>query len=82
MCEKRRKKLMNFFNKKMRRYQESAQSKLDRFYMIRKTVADKRLRVKGRFVTNEQALKLLGLTQEELQASSELQRLFNDQASV
>ena len=50
--------------------------------MIRKTVADKRLRVKGRFVTNDQALKLLGLTHEELQASQELQQFFNDQASV
>ena len=50
--------------------------------MIRKKVADKRLRVKGRFVTNDQALKLLGLTNEELQGSQELQQFFNDQASV
>ena len=40
--------------------------------MIRKVVADKRLRVKGRFVTNEQALKMLGLSQEELKGSTEL----------
>ena len=70
--QKRHKKLTDYFAKKLRRYQESDQSKLDRFYMIRKVVADKRLRVKGRFVTNDQALKLLGLTQEELKGSQEL----------
>ena len=56
----------------MRRYQESEQAKLDRFYMVRKKVADKRLRVKGRFVTHAQAMKMLGLTYEELQSSVEL----------
>ena len=70
--------MLNYIAKKLRRYEESEQAKLDRFYMIRKKVADKRLRVKGRFVTNDQALKLLGLTQEELQASTELQQFFND----
>ena len=74
--------MLNYIAKKLRRYEESEQAKLDRFYMIRKKVADKRLRVKGRFVTNDQALKLLGLTHEELQASTELQQFFNDQASV
>ena len=69
---KRYKKLIDYFHKKLRRYQESEQSKIDRFYMIRKVVADKRLRVKGRFVTNEQALKMLGLSQEELKGSQEL----------
>ena len=70
--------MLNYIAKKLRRYEESEQAKLDRFYMIRKKVADKRLRVKGRFVTNDQALKLLGLTHEELQASTELQQFFND----
>jgi len=70
--------VVNYISKKLRRYQESEQAKLDRFYMIRKKVADKRLRVKGRFVTNDQALKLLGLTHEELQGSQELQSFFND----
>ena len=56
--------------------------KIDRFYEVRKKVADKRLRVKGRFVTNDQALKLLGITYEDLRESKELQQLFEDQASV
>ena len=46
--------------------------KIDRFYEVRKKVADKRLRVKGRFVTNDQALKLLGITYEDLRESKEL----------
>lgn len=45
--------MLNYIAKKLRRYEESEQAKLDRFYMIRKKVADKRLRVKGRFVTND-----------------------------
>lgn len=64
--------MLRYIEKKMRRYQESEQAKLDRFYMVRKKVADKRLRVKGRFVTHEQAMKMLGLTYEELQGSAEL----------
>jgi len=32
----------------------------------RKKVADKKLRIKGRFVTKEQAIKLLGMTAKEV----------------
>jgi len=35
-------------------------------YDCRKKVADKRLQIKGRFVTREQALNLLGTTAEDL----------------
>lgn len=74
--------MLKYISKKLRRYQESEQAKLDRFYMVRKKVADKRLRVKGRFVTHSQAIKMLGLTYEELSNSLELQRLCSDTYSM
>lgn len=64
--------MLRYIYKKLRRYQETEQMKIDRFYEVRKKVADKRLRVKGRFVTNDQALKLLGITYEDLRESKEL----------
>jgi hypothetical protein len=35
-------------------------------YKPRKLVAEKRLRIKGRFVTKEQAYRILGVSEEEL----------------
>ena len=80
--EKRRQKVLKYLQKKYCRWQESEQSKIDRFYEVRKRVADKRLRVKGRFVTHSQAMKMLGLTYEDLKNSVELQRLCSDPASM
>ena len=36
-------------------------------YVKRKKVADNKLRIKGRFVTKDQAIKLLGVTAKEVQ---------------
>ena len=80
--ERRRTKVLNYIMKKRRRYQETLEQRLARFYMVRKKVADKRLRVKGRFVTQQQAMEMLGLTSEDLRNSVELQRLYNDPTSM
>ena len=44
-------------------------------YLSRKRVAEKRLRVKGRFMTKEKALKMLGLTSNDLLAQEKIQEL-------
>ena len=41
-------------------------------------VATQRLRVKGRFMTKQQALKVLGLTQDELLENADIQRLLTE----
>lgn len=38
-------------------------------YKCRKQVAEKRLRIKGRFVTRQQAFEILGITYDELKSN-------------
>jgi hypothetical protein len=68
--EERRKKITKFLEKRKRRIWNKKIS-----YDCRKKVADKRLRIKGRFVTREQAYTVLGTTQEDLLKNKRLLEL-------
>lgn len=63
-------KVRNYYAKK------HVKSGIKKFsYKCRRQVADKRLRIKGRFVTKEQAFEILGLTQNELLDNAMIQNL-------
>jgi hypothetical protein len=73
--EQRRQKVLNYLDKKRRKADMKKFS-----YTCRKQVAEKRLRIKGRFVTKEQAFQILGLSQEELLDSESIQKLLTEVA--
>jgi len=66
----RRDKIAKYLEKRKRRIWKKKIS-----YDCRKKVADKRLRIKGRFVTREQAYAILGTTAEDLQQNELLRTL-------
>jgi hypothetical protein len=79
MLSQRKEKIQKYLKKRENRIWQKKIS-----YDCRKKVADRRLRVKGRFVTKEQAFALLGATPEELGNNKLLQELItgNDNCSI
>lgn len=72
---------------KIRKYREKRKQRIWKkkvSYDCRKKVADKRLRIKGRFVTREQACAILGTTPEDLAGNELLRTLIinNDNCSI
>lgn len=69
---------------KVRRYlhKKGMKSQMKKFcYKCRKQVAEKRLRIKGRFVTKEQAFDILGITSDELKSNEIIQKLLENHAA-
>jgi hypothetical protein len=73
--EERLKRVQRYLQKKHRKTDMKKYS-----YVCRKQVAEKRLRIKGRFVTKEQAFQILGLSQEELLDNTQIQSLLTELA--
>jgi hypothetical protein len=69
---------------KVRKYLEKKRRRLttkSHVYQPRKQVAEKRLRIKGRFVTKEQAFAILGVSQQELLSIENVQGLLSKLAN-
>ena len=60
--EDRRRKVVDYWEKKR---QKTFGKKVN--YKKRKKVAENKLRIKGRFVTKDQAIKMLGMTAKQVQ---------------
>ena len=73
----RHRRILKFIHKK---HNKNAAKKFT--YECRKQVAEKRLRIKGRFVTKQQAFQILGLEEDNLQSNEALQRLLEQHYNV
>ena len=59
----------------------SAKSNVKHSYKHRKEVAEKRLRIEGRFVTKQQAFEILGLAQQDLLDNKNIQELLTQHSA-
>lgn len=73
----RQQKILRFITKKS---QKSLAKKFT--YECRKQVAEKRLRIKGRFVTKQQAFEILGLREDDLKTNESLQKLLEQHYNI
>ncbi len=73
--QQRKEKIRKYLEKRKRRIWKKKIC-----YDCRKKVADKRLRVKGRFVTREQAYAILGITAEDLSKNELLMKIIKSNA--
>jgi hypothetical protein len=70
-------KVLRYLHKKL------TKSSMKKFcYKCRKQVAEKRLRIKGRFVTRQQAFEILGITYDELKSNEIIQKLLESHAGM
>ena len=74
--DQRLQKVHNYWRKKLNKSRSNKYH-----YVCRQQVAEKRLRIKGRFVTKEQACQILGITQNELLDNVKIQELLTAHAS-
>ena len=63
----RHRKVLRFFQRKRENFGGKKFT-----YECRKQVAEKRLRIKGRFVTKQQAFEILGLKEDDLKSNETL----------
>lgn len=72
----RQQKVLKFFERKRMK------SQMKKFcYKCRKQVAEKRLRIKGRFVTKNQAFDILGISSAQLKNNEIIQKLLENHAA-